>query len=630
MNAQDIRQAYVEFYKARGHKAIPRALLVPQNDPTTLFTGSGMQPLIPYLLGEPHPGGTRLVDSQPCIRAQDIEEVGDSRHTTFFEMLGNWSLGDYFKAEQLPWIFEFLVDKVMLDPSRIYVSCFIGSEEYNIPKDTESAAIWKQLFDQRGINAIEADLGSEAEAATKGMPAGARIFFYDASKNWWCRNGKIGDMPVGEPGGPSTELFYEFDFVEHNPAYGEHCHPNCDCGRFIEFGNNVLMEYKRVESGFEPLPAKNIDFGGGLERIAMAAINSPDAFKVSLLWPIVQKLEQLSGKSYETHTNSIRVVADHLRGATFLAVDGIVPSNKEQGYVMRRLLRRAIRFAFDLGIEQNFLEQVVPAIADMYVNDYPEVKLNRDKVIEVLVKEEKVFRQTLRKGVKELRKMATGGQLNGDHLFTLYDTYGFPVELSVEEAVMQGLEVSAGWRQEFEAKMAEQRQRSQTAAKGTFKGGLGGQTLQHKKYHTATHLMYQALRDVLGSHVVQHGSNITEERLRFDFSHPEKVTPEQLQQVESIVNEQIANDLKVSFEEYPTKVATEEKGALGQFGDRYGETVKVYRMIADSADRPFSFEICGGPHVDHTMQLFEDGKKFKIIKEESSSAGIRRIKAVLQ
>ncbi len=630
MNAQDIRQAYVEFYKARGHKAIPRALLVPQNDPTTLFTGSGMQPLIPYLLGEPHPGGTRLVDSQPCIRAQDIEEVGDNRHTTFFEMLGNWSLGDYFKAEQLPWIFEFLVDKVMLDPSRIYVSCFIGSEEYNIPKDTESAAIWKQLFDQRGINAIEADLGSEAEAATKGMPAGARIFFYDASKNWWCRNGKIGDMPVGEPGGPSTELFYEFDFVEHNPAYGEHCHPNCDCGRFIEFGNNVLMEYKRVESGFEPLPAKNIDFGGGLERIAMAAINSPDAFKVSLLWPIVQKLEQLSGKSYETHTNSIRVVADHLRGATFLAVDGIVPSNKEQGYVMRRLLRRAIRFAFDLGIEQNFLEQVVPAIADMYVNDYPEVKLNRDKVIEVLVKEEKVFRQTLRKGVKELRKMATGGQLNGDHLFTLYDTYGFPVELSVEEAVMQGLEVSAGWRQEFEAKMAEQRQRSQTAAKGTFKGGLGGQTLQHKKYHTATHLMYQALRDVLGSHVVQHGSNITEERLRFDFSHPEKVTPEQLQQVESIVNEQIANDLKVSFEEYPTKVATEEKGALGQFGDRYGETVKVYRMIADSADRPFSFEICGGPHVDHTMQLFEDGKKFKIIKEESSSAGIRRIKAVLQ
>ncbi len=629
ITAQEIRSAYLRFYVARGHTIIPRALLVPQTDPTTLFTGSGMQPLVPYLLGEKHPEGKRLVDSQTCIRAQDIEEVGDNRHTTFFEMLGNWSLGDYFKAEQLPWIFEFLTDKVMLDPKKLYVSCFMGSQEFGIPKDTESAAIWQQLFDQKGVTAETAELGSEAEAAEKGMPAGARIFYYDASKNWWCRNGKIADMPVGEPGGPSTEIFYEFDFVEHNPEYGAHCHPNCDCGRFVEIGNNVLMEYKRVEDGFEPLPAKNIDFGGGLERIAMAAIDSPDAFKVSLLQPVIKKLEELSGKSYDAHTNSMRVIADHLRGATFLAVDGIVPSNKEQGYVMRRLLRRAIRFAFDLGIEQNFLEHVVPVIADMYTEDYPEVAANRFKVVEVLVKEEKVFRQTLRKGLREFQKLA-GDKLTGEKIFTLYDTYGFPSELSVEEAFKQDVPLSESWQNEFNEKMLKQRQQSQTASKGTFKGGLGGQTLQHKKYHTATHLMYQALRDVLGDHVVQHGSNITEERLRFDFSHPEKVTPEQLQQVEDIVNQQISKDLKVSFEEFPTKVAIEDKGALGQFGDRYGDTVKVYTMIADDADKPFSFEICGGPHVDHSLQLFEDNKKFKIIKEESSSAGIRRVKAVLQ
>lgn len=629
MNAQEIRQAYLEFFQNRGHKVIPRALLVPYNDPTTLFTGSGMQPLIPYLLGESHPGGNRLTDSQTCLRAQDIEEVGDNRHTTFFEMLGNWSLGDYFKSEQLPWFFELLVDKVGLDPNKIYVSCFMGDEANGIPRDTESAAIWKQLFEQKGITASEVEIGSEADGGSKGMQGG-RIFYYDADKNWWCRAGKIGDMPAGEPGGPDSEVFYEFDFVPHNPSYGEHCHPNCDCGRFMEIGNSVFMEYVKVEGGFEKLPKQNVDFGGGLERIAAAANNDPDVFKISLLAPIVAKLEELSGKRYDNHTESMRVIADHLRAASFLAVDGVTPSNKEQGYVMRRLLRRAIRFAFELGIEQNFLEQVVPVIAELYENDYPEVKANRDKVIEVLTKEEKVFRQTLRKGVKELQKMGAAGPLGGEQIFTLYDTYGFPLELSVEEAAMQGVEVAADWRSQFDAKMDEQRQRSQTAAKGTFKGGLGGQTMQHKKYHTATHLMYQALRDVLGDHVVQHGSNITEERLRFDFSHGEKVSPEQIKQVEDIVNQQIAQDLKVSFEEYPTRVAIDEKGALGQFGDRYGETVKVYKMIADGAEKPFSFEICGGPHVDHTLQLFEDGKRFKILKEESSSAGIRRIKAVLQ
>lgn len=628
MTAQEIRKAYLEFFRGRDHKVIPRALLVPYNDPTTLFTGSGMQPLIPYLLGEPHPEGARLVDSQTCLRAQDIEEVGDNRHTTFFEMLGNWSLGDYFKAEQLPWFFEFLTDKAGLDPAKLYVTCFMGDEANNIPRDTESAGIWKKLFEAKGVQAKEVEIGSEADGAQKGMQDG-RIFYYDAGKNWWCRAGKIDDMPAGEPGGPDSEVFYEFDFIEHDPKYGANCHPNCDCGRFMEIGNSVFMEYVKTEAGFNKLPKQNVDFGGGLERIAAAQLNSPDVFKISLLRPIIDKLEEISGKKYDSHTESMRVIADHLRAATFLAVDGVKPSNKEQGYVMRRLVRRAIRFAFELGVEQNFMEQVVPVITDLYKDDFPEVAAARDQVIEILVKEEKVFRQTLRKGINEFNKL-TGKELTGEVIFKLYDTYGFPVELTYEEAFKQDIPVSTTATKDFQQLMDEQRQRSQTASKGVFKGGLGGQTMQHKKYHTATHLMYQALRDVLGDHVVQNGSNITEERLRFDFSHPEKVTPEQIKQVEDIVNEQIDQDLKVSFHEYPTRVAIDEMGALGQFGDRYGDTVKVYKMIADGADKPFSFEICGGPHVDHTAQLAEDGKKFKIIKEESSSAGIRRIKAVLQ
>jgi len=627
MNAQEIRNAYLKFFEDRGHSVISRAPLVLQDDPTTLFTGSGMQPIIPYLLGQPHEAGNRLVDSQTCLRAQDIEDIGDNRHTTFFEMLGNWSMGDYFKQQQIEWMFEFLSDVVGLDISRIYVTCYAGNERLGIAKDTEAASVWKKLFESKNLSSAEAEIGSEEAGYSRGIRADERIFYYDGSKNWWSRNGNEDNTPIGDPCGPDSEMFYDFG-TPHNPQFGEHCHPNCDCGRFMEIGNNVFMAYKKVSEGeFEKLEKPNVDHGSGLERIAAAAINSPDVFKISLMWPIIEKLQTLSGKKYDAHTESMRVIADHLRAATFLAVDGCVPSNKEQGYVMRRLLRRAIRFAFDLGVEQNFFEQIVPVVADLYHDDFPEVAQKRDEVIAVLVKEEKVFRQTLRKGLKQLEKFAENG-LTGTELFTLYDTYGFPVELSTEEAFKQDLKLSENWRHEFDAKMQEQRQRSQTAAKGTFKGGLGGQTLQHKKYHTATHLMYQALRDVLGDHVVQRGSNITEERLRFDFSHPEKVTREQLDEVERIVNEQIAKDLKVSFHEYPTPEA-QKMGALGQFGDRYGDTVKVYKMIADGEDKPFSFEICGGPHVDHTLQLFEDGKKFKIVKEEASSAGIRRIKAVL-
>lgn len=627
MNAQTIRQKYFEFFESRGHAIIPRALLVPQNDPSTLFTGSGMQPLIPYLLGETHPSGVRLVDSQTCLRAMDIEDVGDDRHTTFFEMLGNWSLGDYFKKEQIAWFFEFLVDVVGLDPTKIYVTCFIGDEKNGIPRDEEAAHIWQELFKSKGIEAQIAEIGSQEDGDKRGIKPGERIFYYDDGENWWSRAGGIESTPIGDPCGPDSEVFYDFGEHSHKAGFGEP-HPASDSGRFVEIGNQVFMQYRRTEHGFEKLAKPNVDFGGGLERIAQAAIDSSDMFRISILWPIIEKLQVLSGKNYDLHRVSMQVIADHLRAASFLAVDGISPSNKEQGYVMRRLVRRAIRQAFDLGIEQNFLEQVVPVIVDLYIDDYPEVSANKQAVIDVLIREEKVFRQTLRKGIHEFSKLTSNG-LSGEEVFKLYDTYGFPVELSVEEAYKQSVKVDENWQKQFEQLMNEQKSRSQTASKGAFKGGLGGQTLQHKKYHTATHLMYQALRDVLGDHVIQRGSNITEERLRFDFSHPQKVTREELEQVEAIVNEQIAKDLKVSWAEYPTPEATGPLGALGQFGDRYGDTVKVYKMIADNEDKPFSFEICGGPHVDHTLQLFEDGKRFKILKEEASSAGVRRIKAAL-
>jgi len=640
MNAQDIRNAYLQFFKDRGHVVIPRAPLVLTDDPTTLFTGSGMQPMIPYLLGEPHPQGKRIADRQTCLRSHDIEDICDNRHTTFFEMLGNWSMGDYFKAEQIPWMWEFLRDVVGLDMSKIYVTCYAGNDAFGIPKDTEAAELWAKLFKEEGLSSGQAYIGSEQAGYARGVKDGERIFFYDGSKNWWSRNGNEANTPVGDPCGPDSEMFYDFG-TPHDLSFGENCHPNCDCGRFLEIGNNVFMAYRKVAEGqFEPLEKPNIDQGSGLERIAAAKLGDPDVFKISLMWPIVEKLQSLSGKKYESHTESMRVIADHLRAATFLAVDGCVPSNKQQGYVMRRLVRRAMVKAFDLGVEQNFMQEIVPVIADLYHSDFPEVAEHREEVIVVLIKEEKAFRQTLRKGLKEFDKYFSdqeqGTELShGAVLFQLYDTYGFPVELSVEEAFKREIDLNENWREQFETKMAEQRARSQTAAKGVFKGGLGGQTMQHKRYHTATHLMYQALRDVLGTHVVQHGSNITEERLRFDFSHPEKMTDEQKQRVEQIVNEQIAKDLKVSFAEYPTPEATGPLGALGQFGDRYGDTVKVYKMIAHGADKPFSFEICGGPHVEHTLQLYQDDagnqtqKRFKILKEESSSAGIRRIKAAI-
>ena len=624
MNTQEIRQKYLEFCQRNGHAIIERAPLMLHNDPTTLFTGSGMQPLLPYLLGQDHPQGTKLADSQTCLRAQDIEDVGDNRHTTFFEMLGNWSMGEYFKRQQIEWFFEFLTEIVGLDPHKIYVSCFIGDEKNNIPRDDEAAQIWQEVFAKKGIEAKIVELDSAENGDKLGMQGG-RIFFYNDKENWWSRGGGIDSTPIGDPCGPDSEVFYDFGEQHHDVSFGQ-AHPASDSGRFMEIGNQVFMQYRRLDDGsFEPLKRKNVDFGGGLERIAAAAIDSPDVFKISLLQPIIRKLESLSGKEYTTHTASMRVIADHLRAAVFLAVDGCVPSNKEQGYVMRRLLRRAIRYSFDLGIEQNFLEEVVPVIADLYEADFPEVKENREQIIAVLVKEEKAFRQTLRKGLRQMQQYIDDG-LTGEELFTLYDTFGFPVELSTEEAYKQGIKLSDNWRAEFDARMAEQRQRSKTARKGQFSGGLEGHDPIHLKYHTATHLLGAALRKVLKApDLQQHGSNITSERLRFDFNH-DKLTLEEKQAVEDQVNAWIDADLPVSFAVYPTDEAL-KMGAIGAFGERYGDKVKVYSI--GEGDNIVSFEVCGGPHVEHTGVLAEGGKRLKITKEESSSAGIRRIKAIL-
>lgn len=627
MNASEIRKKYLSFFEARGHTIIPRARLVPDNDPSTLFTGSGMQPLVPYLLGEVHPNGSMLANSQPCFRAEDIDEVGDNRHTTMFEMLGNWSLGEYFKESEIPYFWELLVEEFKLDPNRLYITCYSGDEEYGIPKDTESAELWKSLYKTKGIDAQAVDLDSEQGGYERGMKPGERIFFYQ-DKNWWTRSGTPDKMPAGEPGGPSTEAFYIFEHIEHNPSYGEHCHPNCDCGRFIEIGNSVLMAYKKnSQGGFDELENKNVDFGGGLERLAQAAEGSGDMFRINLLWPIIEELQTTSGKSYDEHRVAMQVIADHLRAAVFLVNDGVLPSNKEQGYVLRRFLRRAIRRALELGIEQDLAATVVPVIVRSYQDAYPELASAADRIQSVITDEERVFRSTLVRGVREFEKMTKReGKLTGQIIFTLSDTYGFPAELSTDDAERQGVELDKSWESDYQKLLEEQRNRSRTATKGQFKGGLADHSEITTKYHTATHMMYRALRTVLGDHVEQRGSNITAERLRFDFNNPEKVTREQLDEVEKIVNDAINEDIPVAWRELPLAQAM-DLGARGHFGEKYGEVVKMYTIGHE--DNPYSRELCGGPHVEHTGALADGGKTFKILKEESSSAGIRRIKAAL-
>lgn len=626
MDANEIRRKFLDFQVKKGHKVIQPAPLVLENDPTTLFTGSGMQPLLPYLLGKKHPEGTRLTDSQPSMRLQDIEDVGDPRHTTVFEMLGNWSLGDYFKEEQIRNFFEFLTKEVGLNPEKIYVTCFIGNAEYSIPKDTEAAEIWQKVFAEAGIDAKIAEIGSAENGDRRGIKPGERIFFYDDKENWWSRGGGCDTTPIGDPCGPDSEVFYDFgEELQDEEKYGL-AHPASDGARFMEIGNQVFMQYRRKEDGtFEELEKKNVDFGGGLERIAAAAIGSFDVFKISLMKPIIDKLEQISGKKYDNNTDEMRVIADHIRGAYLLAAQGLAPSNKTQGYAMRRLVRRAILRALDLGISANFLSEIVPIIAENY-KDLPDAILtHREGALAVLLKEEESFRKTLNKGLKELRKMAgKTEQLTGNDLFKLQDTYGFPLELSVEECYREGIKLSENYLKEFEAALAEQRKRSQTASKGMFRGGLEDHGEQTVKYHTACHLLLAALQKHISPDIVQKGSNITADRVRFDFNLDHKMTPEEIAMVENQVNEWISADLPVVFDEYDKTYARDTLKAHGQFWDKYPEVLKVY-TIGDF-DNPISREVCGGPHVEHTGMLGH----FKVKKEESSSAGVRRIKAILE
>ncbi|MFT7507406.1 MAG: alanyl-tRNA synthetase [Acidimicrobiales bacterium] len=662
ISGNEIREKYLQFMKNNGHAIVPSSALVPDNDPTTLFTGSGMQPMVPYLLGEVHPKGTRIVDSQKCFRAEDIEDVGDNRHTTFFEMLGNWSLGDYFKEEQILWISTFLFDEVGLKPENFYITAFEGDTEAGIPRDTETVSEWKKVLEERGVSHKVAEMGTAENGATRGMKEGERIFYYNAKENWWSRAGIPSKMPAGEIGGGDSEMFYDFG-TPHDTAYGEHCHPACDCGRFMEIGNSVFMEYIKTEDGsFQALPAQNVDFGGGLERIAAAANNDGDVFKVDLLWKVVEQIEQLSGKKYtftpgdlgyeeepecwkETVT-AIRIVTDHIRGAVFMIGDGVFPGNSEQGYFVRRLLRRAVRFADVLEIPSGELKNLAHSVIDTYKAHYTNLGDAHDAITSAIASEEEQFRKTLEKGLKQFNKISlqihvaskeVDGKkvidtsipptdkmaISAQNAFDLFTTYGFPIELTEEIAEEKGLVVE---KEGFEKLMVEHRATSRAGAEQKFKGGLADQSEIVVQYHTATHLMLAGLRKFLGNHVHQAGSNITGDRLRFDFTHPEKVERETLDQIEEFVNNIIQNGGEVTIDMMSKDDAEADPTVEGSFWDRYPDEVKVYTMKL-SDDTIVSRELCGGPHVKN---LTEINGTFKIKKEESSSAGVRRIKAFLQ
>jgi len=588
MTAKELRQKFLDFFKSKGHAIIPSASLVPENDPSVLFTTAGMHPLVPYLMGEKHPGSRRLTDVQKCIRTGDIDEVGDATHHTFFEMLGNWSLGDYFKKEAIKWSWEFLTSPewLGLDKNRIAVSVFAGDEK--APFDEEAYELWKNL----------------------GIPE-KRIAKFPKKNNWW-------GMEKG-PCGPDTEMFYWAGDADKIPESF-----NDDNDLWVEIWNDVFMQYyKSAEGKYSTMKQTNVDTGMGMERVLSALNGFDDNYKTELFWPIIEKIQEISDKKYEDNQKSFRIIADHLKAATFIIADSVTPSNVKQGYVLRRLIRRAIRHGKILGIparnashsdaggENNFCKIIGKVVADIYKNTYPE--LENSKIFEELEKEEDRFRKTLAGGLKEFEKLTA---ITGKDAFNLYQTYGFPLEMTEELAKEKGIEIN---KIEFEEKFKKHQELSRTASAGQFKGGLADTSDATKKLHTAAHLMLAALRKVLGDHVLQKGSNITTERLRFDFSHPQKMTPEEIKKVEDLVNEQIQKNIPVVCEEMTVDEA-KKQNAMGVFESKYGEKVKVYTI------NDFSKEICGGPHVDNTSEL----GKFKITKEESSSAGVRRIKAILE
>jgi alanyl-tRNA synthetase len=593
MGTNEIREKYLSFFKKRGHKEISGSPLVLENDPTTLFTSAGMQQLTPYLKGEKHPKGKRLVDIQESVRMQDLDEVADNRHFSFFEMLGNWSLGDYFKEDQLSWIWEFFTKELGLDANRLYVSVFEGYK--NVPKDQESFEIWKKI----------------------GLPE-ERIHFYGADKNWWSRSGEPDKMPVGEIGGPDSEIFFEFD-TPHDPTYGKFCHPNCPCGKFLEIGNSVFIQYEKKHDGtLEELPQKNVDFGGGLERIAAAVNNDPDTFHIDLFSGIIKKIEDEIGVNYNSDLakdKNFRIIADHLRGSCNLLAEGVVPSNKLHGYALRRLIRRAM-FHFHLlgsGISGGAVSHIVEDLKKYY----PKVDKNWEFIEENLSSEAIKFESALKRGLAKLtRAVSDGVKIDGEFAFDLYQSEGFPLELTMEILKNNGMSFTLKEKNSFESEFQKHKDLSRTTSAGIFKGGLAEKSEDVTQLHTTTHLLHAALREILGEHVSQKGSHITNERLRFDFSHPKKLAQEELENVEKLINQKIKEDLPVSFEEKTLTEAIAE-GALHFFGEKYGEKVRVYSV------GNFSKEVCGGPHVTRTGAIGH----VRIIKQESIGSGVIRIYA---
>jgi len=557
MKAKDLKKKYLDFFKERGHAVIPSASLVPENDPTVLFTTAGMHPLIPYLLGEPHPEGKRLANFQRCLRTGDIDEVGDKNHHTFFEMLGNWSLGDYWKKEQIGWSYEFLVKELGLEPKRLWVTCFAGDKD--APRDTESADVWKNL----------------------GIPD-ERILFYGKENNWWGPAGETG------PAGPDTEIFYDTTGKSHGP----NCRPEDNCDRFFEIWNDVFMQYNKTKEGkYEPLEQKNVDTGMGVERTAAVLSGFDDNYKVPDLWrDILLAIKVSTNTDYKGNEKAQRIIADHVRAATFVISDGVTPSNKERGYVLRRLIRRAVRFGRVLGVKEPFIAKISEAVIKSYKDDYPGLEERRGVIEEVLKGEETRFILTLERGLKEIGKHPV---LDGKMAFLLYETYGFPLELTEEIAEEKGQKID---KKVFEKEFEKHKKKSRSASAGMFKGGLADHSKEVIKLHTATHLLHWALREVLGKGVHQEGSNIKKERLRFDFSHKQKLTEEEIKKVEKLINEKVKEDLPV-HKSVEDKEKALKSGALAFFRETYPEKVTVYTIGKDPKKNWISKELCGGPHA---------------------------------
>jgi alanyl-tRNA synthetase len=613
MTAAKIVDKYIKFFENRGHKRIANSPLVPLNDPTTLFTSSGMQPLVPYLLGETHPQGTRLVNVQNSFRAVDIEEIGNNRHTTFFRMLGNWSLGDYFKKEQLPWVFEFLTKELGINPEKLYVTVFAGNDD--IPKDTESIEIWKKIFKGVGIDAKEDE----------------RIFAYDATKNWWSRSGPPEKMPAGEPGGPDSEIFFDFGaelkIHEKSPFKNEKCHVNCDCGRYIEIANSVFMQYRKEEDGsLSPLPKPNVDFGGGLERQLLAIENQPDVFQTILLKPIIETIKKQTGKEYMGNEVAMRIVTDHILGSSFISAEGVRPSNTEQGYILRRLIRRAFDHFSQLGGKD--ITPVIETVVEQYKETDPYLVEKFEAIKLTILEEVKKYSGALERARTYIIKKypSTGDELKGlkeitvDDAFYLYTSHGLsPTQIK-----------SLGYTfddQAFAEQMKAHKDLSRKGAEQKFRGGLADHSERTVMGHTATHLLHQALRNMFGIQLHQSGSNITAERLRFDFNFDRKLTDDEVKQLEATINKKIKENLPVHFEMLPTDQA-KKLGAIGLFEDTYAQTSKIYFIGGSGKEgdhNAYSIEFCGGPHVAFTGEV----KSVKIIKQENLGNKMRRIYAVV-